>query len=470
VVDPLIGTLALVSVAFLGILLLATSGHLYVLLTAAYVIFAPKLALLSIPGTSVGLRGEDLLIGLLLVRVLIDLSTHRYTLPPIAKRITWLLLALIPIGLVGIIIGVQTGSVESPGVALLFLARRYEYFVLFLAAFMYLGPKVTAQRSLLRMLEVSAYFHFGFALLQYAGVLGGFRFGSYRVDVTDRVISTFAGSYELCAYLVLLLPMFMWRIMRTPRKLSGLVAAALIWATVWLSQGRIAIIAAAVVTLGMFLVLARNKLVPFVVGVPAVIIAWVAVPSSAVGESRFSTINIAEMWTATVLAYQNRNYDTIDRFKKIQSNVDDRSYALRIDRWFSYLDGQLELNPFFGLGPSAGGENMDNNYLRLLFEFGFVGLIVVILLLVSIGKAARSVPPGPWRAIATWGGIALLIQATFIDVFEASKVAEPFWLILGVGVSLSVQAATTKEPPPPATRADGGGSKLTRASGSTRGM
>src|SRR5690606_12152510 len=75
---------------------------------------------------------------------------------------------------------------------------------------------------------------------------------------------------------------------------------------------------------------------------------------------------------------------------------------------------------------------------RVLFEFGLLGLVVLASVLVAVGRASRSIPDSPFRAVAVWGGVSLLIQATFIDIFEASKIAEPYWLILGVGIAFSL--------------------------------
>lgn len=433
--NPLIIATGL-GMGFLLIVFLVTSRQLFTLLTAGYILFVPKLGILGIPGTSVSLRGEDLLIALLLVAVIFDLLGTQYALPSAAKKIAKWLLLLIPVGLIGTIVALQTGTVNSPMVAVLFLARKYEYFVLLLAGAMYFRNRESAQRSLLRLIVLSVWFNFGVAVMQSAELIGGVRDGVYYPDVSDRVLGMFAGPYELAAYFVMVLPLFMWQLFRYKHKLVAASGFVALFITLWMTQSRIALIAGVAVALFMSLAFTRNKLMILVLGVPSALIAWLVAPSPESTESRFDTLNPAQMWEATTAAYASRDFLKIGAFQ-LSSKIDDQSYAMRIDRWFNYYDGLIRYNPLFGLGPSAGGEAVDGNYVRVLFEFGIVGLAIFLVLLVTIARTGRGLAQGPYRAMVVWGGLGLLIQATFIDVFEASKVAEPFWLIFGVGLALA---------------------------------
>jgi hypothetical protein len=97
-------------------------------------------------------------------------------------------------------------------------------------------------------------------------------------------------------------------------------------------------------------------------------------------------------------------------------------------------------NPFFGTGPSSITEATDNDYLRWLGELGLVGTLLFLAILFVIIKyvlmALKKISKGEkyllWGFL--FGLLALLISATYIDVFEASKVAYMFWAIAGLFV------------------------------------
>ncbi|HXS14588.1 MAG TPA: hypothetical protein VN711_00485, partial [Candidatus Saccharimonadales bacterium] len=103
-------------------------------------------------------------------------------------------------------------------------------------------------------------------------------------------------------------------------------------------------------------------------------------------------------------------------------------------------------NPPFGQGYSTITLATDNDYLRLLGESGFMGFLTFIGIFVILGifltdTIRKADPFARVVALGLAGGvIGLFANATLIDVFEASKVAEPFWLLLGLAVGgLSLQ-------------------------------
>lgn len=437
--DPvLLGSLG-ASVALLVFVLWATSRHLFVLLAIAYVLFVPKIGLVSIPGTSVTLRGEDLLLGLILLRVALDLLAGKVVVPRAIRTIIGCFLLLVPVGIVGTVVGLQNGTVDSSAVATLFLLRRYEYAVFLLAGALYIGTRPSARLDLQRLLTAAVFFNTAAVLAQKAGLIGGLLVNSYVRNVSARPLGMFAGPYELAGFYALVLPLFVWQLFRSPRKFVPAAATASVFVAMVLSQSRVGLVSAVIIFVGMAAFMMRNKLLIFVGGVAALVATLVFAPtSSGSGDDRFNTLDLNQMWAATKVAYATRSYLNLDHFR-VTSNIADQSFALRIDRWFNYYDGLFRFNPWFGLGPSAGGEAVDSNYLRILFEFGIVGIIALVILLFVVGRVIRRLDTGPWKAMAAWGGVGLLAQATFIDIFEASKVAEPFWLILGVAIALSAQ-------------------------------
>ncbi len=416
--------------------LLGTSPRLFVLTTAGWVLFLPKITVVPVPGTTVGLRGEDVLLALLAVKVVIDLAAGTKLTPELRRVAKWLL-ALIPIGVVGIIAGLGDGVVDSPLVAVLFLARRYEYFVLAIAAYLYFRDRDVHRQDAVRFLAAAVYVNAVVAIAQRFGLVGGFLDEVY-IDVSDRVIGLTGGPYELAAILVLILPLFLWRIFANQQRLSGLVGVVLSLTALWFSQSRVGLVSALVIAVLMLVVSTRKspKLLVFVLfSTVAGVLVYLSRPAStSTGESRFATLEPSRMWDATQAAYYYGDYRLIGD-DRVASSISDVSFALRIDRWFNYYDGLIRFNPVAGLGPSAGREAVDGNYVRVLFEFGFLGLAVFVLFLLAVRRGALAMPAGPLRAMALWGGLGLMLQATFIDVFEASKVAETYWLIFGLGMA-----------------------------------
>ncbi len=116
-----------------------------------------------------------------------------------------------------------------------------------------------------------------------------------------------------------------------------------------------------------------------------------------------------------------------------------RSFGIRFNVEWPRALRAFYKNPFLGTGYSSISIASDNDYLRSLGETGLLGTLTLALIFMIILKRM-------WAYIkSTAGGfskpfifgsycavIVVLITATFIDALEASKVAEVFWLILGV--------------------------------------
>lgn len=120
--------------------------------------------------------------------------------------------------------------------------------------------------------------------------------------------------------------------------------------------------------------------------------------------------------------------------------VYDISFTTRLQAEWPNAWAAFMSNPPLGKGYSTITLATDNDYLRLLGETGFLGFAAFILIFIVFAIfLMRSLPDAPpfvrFFALGLTGGVlGLFLNASLIDVFEASKVAEPLWILLGVGV------------------------------------
>jgi hypothetical protein len=122
---------------------------------------------------------------------------------------------------------------------------------------------------------------------------------------------------------------------------------------------------------------------------------------------------------------------------------EDRSTSIRLTVEWPRAVRAFIKNPLLGSGYSSIGLASDNDYLRLLAEVGSLGFLAFMLIIVRILFVFASALPLTknfsgiklgFVAGAIGGIFGILLNAVFIDVFEASKFALIFWLIVGLAV------------------------------------
>lgn len=146
----------------------------------------------------------------------------------------------------------------------------------------------------------------------------------------------------------------------------------------------------------------------------------------------------------------------------------DLSSAIRFDvLWPRAWQGFLR-NPLLGSGYStltkaeiadfSEAESTDNEYLRTLGETGLLGFLALAWIFLTLGRQIRvglKYLDNPLVLALSAGlgaaTVGLLVNAFYIDVLEASKVAEPYWawtgLVLGaLHLSLPKRVFRKKEP------------------------
>lgn len=108
-------------------------------------------------------------------------------------------------------------------------------------------------------------------------------------------------------------------------------------------------------------------------------------------------------------------------------------------------------NQFLGSGFSTISLATDGEYFRILGESGVFGMLSLFLIFVFIGSVfyekQKYLTGNLEKSLVlglAGGTIGVLINGTFIDVLEASKVAETMWIFLGIAVAISMLANKNK--------------------------
>ncbi|KKU81491.1 MAG: hypothetical protein UY10_C0055G0003 [Microgenomates group bacterium GW2011_GWA2_47_8] len=119
----------------------------------------------------------------------------------------------------------------------------------------------------------------------------------------------------------------------------------------------------------------------------------------------------------------------------------DLSFTTRFQGEWPRALAAFKNNIFFGSGYGSVGLSVDNSYLRMLAEVGLLGLASFLAIFVVTGIYIQSVFPRVQSlqvksyVIGVIAGAAgLAMNAFFIDVFEASKIAFLLWLLCGIAL------------------------------------
>lgn len=126
--------------------------------------------------------------------------------------------------------------------------------------------------------------------------------------------------------------------------------------------------------------------------------------------------------------------------RPVNTVVSDISMATRFQVEWPRAINAFKKNPLLGTGPSSITEATDGDYFRWIGEVGLLGTITFLNILflilktifVSIKKLSFEEKLIGYGFI--FGFFALFINASYIDAFEASKVAYVFWTLAGLYV------------------------------------
>ena len=426
----------------------------------------PKFPFARILGTYVSIRLEDFL--LLLVTILLFVKYFPQIASVFKGGVERSIILYLGVGLVSLISGIFLTQTVQPHLGLLHWIRRIEYFIpFFLGLFYFKGSKPKSLEFVVKVLIAGVVIIFLYGL--------GQKYLNWPVITTQNdeyskgvalrwipgshINSTFAGHYDLSSYLVLILPLFVALLFLLKGLWTKITMSAVIYFGLWLlanAVSRISVVSYLFASSLSLFLLKKYKQIPLVLIASLLIFSF----SSSLVARYTQIIEVTYQKTKQNLKI-NYNLLKVDTFAQDSAELpkrrdtnksvslplsifEDRSASIRLNVEWPRALRAFSKNPVLGTGYSSITLATDNDFLRLLGEVGIIGFSVFILIFLNIAKLAV----GVLKNIAKTSGIekgfliayiaalpAVMLNAFFIDIFEASKFAIIFWLITGMFVS-----------------------------------
>lgn len=401
----------------------------------------PKFPLVGVGGTFVAIRLEDFVIACVVAYwlvykiVLKDIKFNQITQKAII--LYWLA------GFVATFSAIVLSKLVSPSIGILHTLRRIEYMIMFFIGF----DLITNSKQIVKVIQIFLLSSF---LVGIYGI-GQQWYGLPVISTTNsefakglaltlgqgaRINSTFAGHYDLAAFCIFpLLLIIGLLVLKIKYKPALIVIGIPIYMSMILSASRVTF-AGFFVTATLFLIALRKKvwIIPLYI---LMIISFILSPQL-IGRYREFIINHLSVVPTVHAETDEPVSDTADALKP-SIIAEDRSFNIRLQSEWPRALRSLEKNPLIGTGYSSIGLASDNDYLRSLAETGVLGFVSFMLVFLTLLKPVIRLIKIKNHSIASvfsmsilFGLIGLLINATFIDVFEASKIAILTWLLTGI--------------------------------------
>lgn len=426
----------------------------------------PKFPFLNVPGIYVSIRVEDFLI---LIVTLAWIARNYSGLTNLWKNsIVRAVVLFLVATFLATFIGITFLHTATFLVAMLQWGRRVEYLMGF----------IIGLTSIKSIKDVEFYIKciIVVLLIVFAFGLGQKYFGAPVITTQNeeyskgialryvpgtQLVSTFAGHYDLASYILLTTPLFVglffakkesleemfgYKNQKVIRIFIFLVIAVSFWLMVN-AASRITAVAYVLSMSTTLFLLRKYKYIP-VVAIAMLVFA-------------FSTSSLIDRYLNIFQVIKNKLMGMIIPTAYAQSPsaasapapaipmLEDRSTSIRLSvEWPRAIRAFLK-NPLWGTGYSSTTLATDNDYLRVLGETGILGAVAIFFVFFRIIKEfiLKSWPRGIFSKkeidfrTAYLAGIigvipGVLLNAVFIDVFEASKFAIPFWLMIGFGIAI----------------------------------
>jgi len=441
----------------------------------------PKFPMFNVSGTYVAIRAEDFLVAFVLLLWLVNQIHQGF--PTLKDRVGRLILLYWGVGLLSLLSAVFITKNIVPHLALFHFLRRIEYMSLFFVAL----------ASMKSMRNVKSY---GWVLfLATLGVIVyglGQKFFSWPVISTmneefskgmllqlsewARINSTFAGHYDLAAFMVLILALtagFFFGLKNKVKRILILLIGLASFYILILTASRVSFVAYLIAV--TFTLVGLKKY--WWVG-PVLAFSLIGMLFSQEISQRYAlTFNIDLSALSSKIQKRPQKEQIfltpapLPTPEEIVEEVEEvkrptpkpiATAAAEVEEWKPTTELSVEYssgirfdvewprslrafakNPFLGTGYSSVTLATDNDYLRLLAETGLLGFLAFFLIFLGIGRQvfrfARISQPGLKKSLVmalSGAALGLLANAVFIDVFESSKVAFIFWLLMGILVGM----------------------------------
>lgn len=393
-----------------------------------FVALYPKFPLLGVSGTFVAVRLEDFVVAAAIIYWAVT-AALRQKYPPVHRAILFYLMT----GLVSVFSAVFVTKTAGLNLGFLHALRRVEYMAMFAVGFHVLQNRNQLHfliRCFLLISLIVSIFGLGQQFLGWPVISttnSEFSKGlALTLGAGARINSTFAGHYDLAAFSIfpLLLVIALLTLPQVRHKWLLIGIGSLTYWTMLLSASRVTF-AAFYITTAFFMLLIRKKIWL----VPLVLLGIFSLLASPQLLGRYRELLINHVRAAAD--------EEIPDALKPPAIPEDRSFNIRLKAEWPRALRAFYQNPLLGTGFSSVGLAVDNDYLRILAETGIFGLAAFGLILIRIFKTslpyfrAPETPTGAFIVAVTLGLVSLLLNALFIDVFEASKIAIIAWTLLG---------------------------------------
>jgi len=494
-----------------------------------FITWYPKLPSVHIVHTWVYIRFEDFFILLTVLIWFMQFIFRRTKFPP---KIWTTFFAYWGVGLLSLVLSLVFIAPHLanffPSVAVLYYIRHIEYLVLFFVAFSTIkSTKDIRDYLIILSIAVLGFSLYAFGQRFYLDLWTAFPkffekypfcFPSFQTGNEEfakgvplclpkdaRITSTFAGHYDLAAYLVLVIPVITTVAFFIKKRIYQILAFALTLisiAVLIFTASRVSFVAYLFgLTIALILVNRKKFILPFyvlsvvlllifsgstakrfmetfslvsvVVNNQGQVVGQVGLPtdlknkiatnvyenvptqnlpqgSGFLGLPQLSNLqktNQAIVTSALSIAQAKKfklenggvEISTVSgSFLVKKVLVYDISFTTRFQAEWPNAWNALLRNPLFGSGFATVTLAVDNNYLRILGETGLLGMAAFLAIFFALGlilkQALPEITDKPSKAylFGIVGGVAgLFFNATLIDVFESSKVAETLWILLG---------------------------------------
>jgi hypothetical protein len=448
-------------------------------LVVLVLIFVPlymKFPLLGVTNTFVSIRLEDILIFLTFLSWLVYMFRTKKMRALLKTDIFFSLIVFFLIGAFSVISAVILTKTVHWNLGFLHFARRFELMIFMPIVYTVIKSGKYRRKFVgllfLVSLAVNIYalgqkwMHFP-AVSTTNSVLSKGKV--YYLGGSDRVISTFAGHYDLAIFEMTVILLGVPLVVYSLKKKDRFAALFLILNSVFsfviltLTAARFSFVAVFVGLVISLLLIGRKGywLVLLVIFAAMVVYPsqlrnrlWATIKVNLLGNyNQFSSASYDQQFKGTLniptLPATNEEKNSVNQIPDIApgepiGSVDlgvYRSFAIRINVEWPRALRAFYKNPFFGTGYSSLGLATDNDYLRSLGETGLLGTTAFVFLLYLVFKNI-------WINFKASGGfsryllagiismyLAFLANGVFIDVFEASKTATIFWMLMGLGLS-----------------------------------